>query len=175
MLRLRAESDRVLVAVDDVVALGRAESDFLKDRLFRDGLDRLRICCHRSTDDKLHEMFMVFTRDTYIRPSLHRGKDESLLVLEGLATNFFFDADGNVREQVSLGPPHSGRPFYCRVPADTYHCLLVESDYLLAKEATTGPFVRADTHFAPWAPDGNDPAAARAYTESLRQALRRAA
>ena len=48
-----------------------------------DGVDRLRICCHQSTDDRLHEMLMVFTRATYIRPSLHTDKDESLLFKGG--------------------------------------------------------------------------------------------
>ncbi len=172
MLKLEKVSAQVLVAGDSIVRLGATEIEFLKDSLHRDHLDRIRICCHRTANDRLHEMLMAFTKETYVRPSLHQDKDESLLFLEGFATNFFFDDEGNVTDQVPLGPIGSGRSFYCRVQANRYHSLLVESDHVLVKESASGPFLREYTKFPTWAPDGSDPRAVNAYLKSLRSARR---
>jgi cupin fold WbuC family metalloprotein len=172
MLPLKTLSPLVLAAIEPVVPLSGAENAFLKQRLQRDHLDRIRICCHRTIEDRLHEMLMVFSGDTYIRPSLHVDKEESLLVLEGFGTYFFFDEQGQVTGQVPLGPVQSGRSFYCRIPANTYHSLVVESDQLVVKETTSGPFTRDDTRFAPWSPDGTDRGAVTKYLGSLRKGLR---
>jgi cupin fold WbuC family metalloprotein len=169
---LKTLNAQVLAAIEPVVPLGTEENEFLKERLRRDHLDRIRICCHRTIADRLHEMLMVFSGDTYIRPSLHVDKEESLLLLEGFATYFFFDNHGNVTNHVALGPVHSGRSFYCRIPANTYHCLVVESEVIVAKETTSGPFTREDTRFAPWAPDGKDGGAVAKYLGTLRKTLR---
>jgi cupin fold WbuC family metalloprotein len=135
-------------------------------------LDRLRICAHKSGEDRLHEMLMTFSGSTYIRPSLHVDKEESLYFLDGLATYVFFDEQGRRTHAVPLGPAGSGRSFYCRIPANTYHSLLVESKTVLVKETTSGPFRRSDTVFAEWSPDGSDPRAARQYVDSLLAELR---
>jgi cupin fold WbuC family metalloprotein len=161
----------VLAATEPVVPWRAAENEFLKTRLNERGLDRLRICAHRSGDDRLHEMLMTFSGSTYIRPSLHVDKEESLYVLEGRATYLFFDETGRVTSRVGLGPRGSGRPFYCRIPANTYHSLVVESEQILVKETTSGPFSRADTRFAPWAPDAADTAAVTAYLATLRAGM----
>lgn len=161
----------VLTATDAVVPWRRTENEFLTTRLSDRGLDRLRICAHRTEDDRLHEMLMTFSGSTYIRPSLHVDKEESLYVLEGRATYFFFDEMGRVTSRVGLGPRGSGRPFYCRIPANTYHCLVVESAQILVKETTSGPFNRADTVFAPWSPEIDDTAGITAYQAKLRANL----
>jgi cupin fold WbuC family metalloprotein len=174
-LHLDTINAQVLVTKDAIVPLSQREDDFLKGKLRREHLDRLRICCHRTTDDRLHEMLMVFSGDTYIRPSLHIDKEESLFILEGFGTYLFFDEHGCVTQRIALGPIGSGRSFYCRIPANTYHCLLIEGDHLLAKETTSGPFSRQDTHFAAWSPDGSDRDGVRNYLDSLRGILRQAA
>jgi cupin fold WbuC family metalloprotein len=165
---LRAINDQVLVATDQVVGLSSTENRYLNEQLRARSTDRIRICSHKTPEDRLHEMLMAFSRHTYVRPSLHHDKEESLFVLEGLATYVFFDESGRRTAAVPLGPPGSGRSFYCRVPANTYHSLIVESESILVKETTSGPFRRSDTVFADWSPDGSDPAAAQRYVEALR-------
>jgi cupin fold WbuC family metalloprotein len=169
LLPLTARNPLVYVAQPRIVPWGMVENEFLKAGLARDNLDRIRICAHHTGDDRLHEMLMAFSAATYIRPSMHIDKEESLLLLEGLGTYFFFDDAGNVTNQVALGPVSSGRSFYCRIPANTWHALVLESDVLVAKETTSGPFNRADTKFPAWCPDGSDKAAVQAYLGSLRQ------
>jgi cupin fold WbuC family metalloprotein len=161
----------VLAASQPVVPWRRTENKFLKSRLRERHLDRLRICAHKTGDDRLQEMLMTFSGTTYIRPSLHVDKEESLFVLDGYATYFFFDDAGNVTSQVRLGPRGSGRPFYCRIPANTYHSLLVESPEILVKETTSGPFNRTDTIFASWAPEATDQTAVASYLTRLRGML----
>jgi cupin fold WbuC family metalloprotein len=168
---LRTLNAKVLEATERVVPLGATENDFLKECLHRDRLDRIRICCHQGIEDRLQEMLMAFSGDTYIRPSLHIDKEESLLLLEGYATYLFFDDAGRVTRKVPLGPLGSGRSFYCRIPANTYHSLMVESAVIVCKETTSGPFSREDTQFASWSPDGTDGGAVARYLGSLRKTL----
>lgn len=163
----------VYAASDAIVPFTRLESDFLLTQLHERSLDRVRICAHLSDSDRLHEMLMGFSNTTYVRPSLHVDKDESLFILAGFATYYFFDAAGNIVDAVPLGPLGSSRSFYCRIPANTYHTLVVESDTIVVKETTSGPFERSATEYAPWAPDGTDPSAAADYLAGLGEAWER--
>jgi cupin fold WbuC family metalloprotein len=161
----------VLVAKKPVVPLSIVENKYLQEKRRNENLDRLRICVHKTGDDRLHEMLMTFAGTTYVRPSLHVDKEESLFILDGFGTYVFFDEQGNITKAVKLGPLGSGRSYYCRIPANTYHSLVVESDEILVKETTSGPFSRADTVFASWSPDGSDPAAVQNYLKTLRAAI----
>lgn len=158
----------VLVATERIVSLAAADDTFLRDKRRAETLDRVRICVHKTGDDRLHEMLMAFAGSTYIRPSRHLDKEESLFVLDGFASYLFFDDAGAVTSVVKLGPLGSGRQCYCRIPANTWHALVVESPDILVKETTSGPFRRADTEFADWSPDGSDPGAVGRYLAGLR-------
>ena len=69
-----------------------------------------------------------------------------------------------------MGAYASGRPFYYRIAAPLFHTLLIRSDVLVFHETTSGPFSRADTVFAPWAPEDGDAAAVRRYLADLERA-----
>jgi cupin fold WbuC family metalloprotein len=168
LLAMDSVGPLVLVAQPRVVPLSAGENAFLQEKRRAESLDRLRICVHQTAEDRLHEMLMTFVGTTYIRPSKHIDKDESLFVLDGLATYVFFDDAGEVTSLVKLGPLGSGRPCYCRIPANTWHSLVVESPDILVKETTSGPFRREDTVFAEWSPDGTDRAAVDLYLSMLR-------
>jgi cupin fold WbuC family metalloprotein len=157
----------VLYADERIVNAGADDVRFLMVDVAGQPKQRMRVCAHRGADDPMQEMFIAFTAESYSRPSLHR-KDESLHILEGQGTYLFFDDAGGVVERVPLGPYGSSRAFYCRIPRDTYHALVVESDVMLIHEVTEGPFDRADTEFAPWAPDEQEAEAVLRYTRRLR-------
>jgi cupin fold WbuC family metalloprotein len=167
-----ADADpRVMIATESVVTLGPAENRFLVSQRARRDVDRLRICVHKTTEDRLHEMLMTFTPASYIRPSLHVDKEESLLAIQGLATVFFFNYEGDVTSCVRLGGPESGRDMYCRIPANAYHSVVVETCDIVLKETARGPFERSDTRFPTWAPDGTDEQEVRLYLTALRSRL----
>lgn len=168
MLTVRELSTEVLVADQPIVNISQREIELLKERVLRSPRKRIRICAHRTSTDCLHEMFIVFTRESYIRPSKHLDKDESLHVLEGVGEYLFFDEQGNVTEVVPLGDYASGRQFYCRIPAFVNHALILRSEVMAIHEATEGPFDRAGTVYAPWSPEEDDAAGIERYVARLR-------
>jgi len=167
MMRMKANSKEVCVADEPIVSVGRPELEFLKGRVRDSERKRIRLCAHKDIQDKLHEMFVVYLGETYVRPNKHLQKDESLHILEGAADFIFFDEVGNITDVIPLGDYASGRRFYCRVPESAYHTLIMRSDVLVIHEATPGPFRKSDTIFAPWAPEEGDTIAVNKFIEKL--------
>lgn len=156
MLRMNATNEEVYVADQPVVNVGRSDVEFLRERVPATVRKRVRLCAHKDVEDRLHEMFVVYVKETYVRPNKHLGKDESLHIVEGVADFVFFDDAGRVTKVVPLGGYGSGRPFYCRIPESVYHTWVIRSDAIVVHESTPGPFRRPDTVFAPWAPEEGD-------------------
>lgn len=172
LLKVRQESEEAYLADEPIVSVGPKEIAFLKKRVHQTKRKRTRLCAHQNLQSTLHEMFVVYTSATYVKPNKHLGKDESLHILEGEADFVFFDETGNIVEVIPLGDYHSGRQFYCRVPASVYHSMIMRTDTLVIHEATPGPFRRSDTVWAPWAVDEADSAGVSRFMERLRAAGR---
>jgi cupin fold WbuC family metalloprotein len=152
----RVESVEVRYATGDVVTLDARDIAQLKHEAAQNPRRRVRLCAHHSVDDRLHEMLIVHSRDTYVRPHKHVGKSESFHIIEGDVGVVLFDDEGGVREVIPMGAFASGRPFFYRIAQPVYHTLLIRSEILVFHESTGGPFRRADTVFAPWAPENDD-------------------
>jgi cupin fold WbuC family metalloprotein len=162
VVRAKAESAEVRYATDAIVLVDGADVERLKQDAAENARRRIRLCAHHGVDDRLHEMLIVHTSDTYVRPHKHLGKSESFHVIEGDVDVVIFDDDGGVREVIPMGAFASGRPFFYRIAEPVFHTLLIRSGVLVFHETTGGPFRRADTVFAPWAPeDGDAPAVSR--------------
>jgi cupin fold WbuC family metalloprotein len=159
-----------LYSLGSAVRVGRQDVDFLKENAEHNQRKRIRLCAHGSTVDSLHEMFIVHTNDTYVRPHKHLGKSEALHVIEGSVELVTFDDTGDITGITSMGDYHSGLPFYHRLSEPAYHTLLITSDVLVFHEITNGPFDRADTIWAPWAPEQDDPVGGLEYMARLGQA-----
>lgn len=175
MSRLKAINDAVYVAEDKIVSCTKEDVQFLKDCLRQTALSRkrIRICAHKSTEDALHEMIMVFEKGSYIRPSKHIGKEESIHILEGTGNFVFFDEKGEITQVVPLGDATTGRQRYVRTPVETYHTLLITSEYLVVQETTQGPFSRDDTICAEWGPEDQDVAQVEDYMAQLADRVAR--
>lgn len=171
MSRLKTVNDAVYVAEDKIVCFTKEDVKFLKDRLRQTGLKRNRICAHKNTEDALQEMIIAFARGSYIRPSKHIGKEESVHILEGTADFVFFDKQGEITHVIPVGAPATGRQEYLRTPVETFHTLLITSDFFVVQETTQGPFSRADTIFAEWAPEDQQTAAVEEYMKKLAQRI----
>lgn len=167
MIRLKMLNPEVYVADEPIVHLGREEIEFLKSKVYQTEHKRIRICAHKDNNDRFHEMIIAFSKQTYLRPSQHINKEESLHVVEGLGEYLFFDSKGKITEVIPLGDAHSGRQFYCRIPANTYHALMVHSELMVVQEVTHGPFNKADTVFASWSPEEKDGTAIEEYIKKL--------
>ena len=146
-------NDQVFQTQKPISWLSSQDHNFLSEHLNRFNQDRVRICNHIDPSENLHEMLMLFSNKTFVRPSMHINKEESLFILEGSGRYVFFDNSGKVTEVVQLTPSLGPNKCYCRVPKNTYHMLIVDTELMLVKETTSGPFSRDDTVFADWAPD----------------------
>ena len=170
-LRYRVLNDEVLFAAEALVRLDRKTVQFLKEKALANNRRRIRLCAHQDVQDPLHEMLIVHTRDTYVRPHKHLNKCESFHVIEGTVDVVVFDESGSIGEVISLGDYSSGRMFYYRLSYSYFHTLLIRSEVLVFHETTNGPFKRSDTIFASWAPEDGDEDARRKYMEQLAQAV----
>lgn len=164
----RAESDEVFYTDARIVTTGADDIAFLKQQAAANPRRRCRLCAHPDPGDSLHEMLIVHHRETYVRPHCHIGKSESLSVIEGRVLAVMFDEDGDIFEVIDMRRPESGGAFYYRMPEGILHTLLIESEWLVFAEATSGPLDSSKTRFADWAPDGRDAAEAAQFMKDLR-------
>jgi len=167
MLNMRLVNDEVGYAADPIPRIDRSDIQAMVDRAVASPRGRMRVCTHRSPDDCLHEMLIVHTKDTYVRPHKHEGKSESFHVIEGLMDVVVFDASGGVTDVLELGDYRSGRTFYYRMREPLFHTLLIRSDVVIFHEITDGPFRPSDTVFASWEPPPHDEAARELFRRHL--------
>lgn len=161
------QSEEVFYARGLMVAVHAADVERLKDEAHGNSRQRARLCAHSGIDDPLHEMFVVHSAGTYVRPHRHRGKSESFHVVDGLMDVLVFDDSGQIVTSLRMGAYGSGHTFYCRLNESAYHSLVFRTPLVVFQEITPGPFDRSRTEFAPWAP-AEDEATAPAYFSWLQ-------
>lgn len=157
MINVRVESEEVLYPKEDVVLIDRVDLEEIKILALLNPRQRIRLCSHRAISDNLHEMFIVHTKECYVRPHKHIGKVESMAILEGEVDLVLFYEDGGIREVIKMGDITSGKKFYYRMSEPINHMLLIRSKFLVFHEVTEGPFLREKTVFPEWAPEENAP------------------
>jgi cupin fold WbuC family metalloprotein len=128
---------------------------------------RCRLCAHPTPEAAQQEMLIAMQGDSYVRPHRHRGKSESLTVLEGVADAVLFDEMGAIRAVIHMTPYADGGQFFYRMPEGLYHGLVFRSPWFVYLETTAGPFDPARTEPAPWAPPETEVEAGRAYAAAL--------
>ncbi len=167
-MRWLPQNSEVFYAEGPVLHLGQAELERLKAAARANPSGKARLCAHLRDTDTLHEMVIVHHANTYVRPHRHTGKGESFHIMEGAGEVVLFDEAGEVTEVVRLGTLDSGRSCFYRLREPRFHCVIIESGVLVFHETTAGPFVPADTEFAPWSPTGQDAATAGSYLDALK-------
>jgi cupin fold WbuC family metalloprotein len=166
-MSLKPLSKEVYVSDEPIVRLTREDVEFLKNKVAETPRGRVRLCAHKGNDNLLHEMVIVLSRGTYIRPHKHLSKSESFHIIEGAVDIAIMDDAGAVTEVIQLSDYPSGKQFYYRIADPIFHTLLIRSELLVIHETTNGPFTKGDAIFASWAPDEADAAAAQKYMETV--------
>jgi cupin fold WbuC family metalloprotein len=164
--RFRAFNREVLFATDAVVTLDYRSISFLKEKSLESERKRVRLCAHKDIQDPLHEMFIVHTKDTYVRPHKHL-RCESFHVVEGRSDVVVFTDDGTIGSVIRLGDYRSGLPFYYRLEESCFHTVIIRSDVMVFHETKQGPFNPSETLFAPWAPDGDERTSRDSYLRRM--------
>ena len=129
--------------------------------------NRVRYCSHSSSQDTLHEMFIVHPKDAYVRPHKHIDKIESMLVISGEVDYIMFDDNGNIDNVVKMGDFESTKPFYKTIRKDKFHTLMIKSEWLVFLEVTQGPFIKEDTIFAEWSPREDESNQVKKFLEKI--------
>ena len=149
-MRLKEFNQEVFFVDEQIAKISRGDIEALKKKALSNRRKRVRVCSHKNTEDKLHEMLIIHTKGAYLRPHKHLGKSESMCVLEGSADVIFYDQAGNITDTMEVGDYTSGRSFYYRISDARYHNLVIKSDFFVFHEVTSGPFIIEDTIYAPW-------------------------
>ena len=144
--------------------INKSHIKFLKSKFKKAKKKRARICLHKSIKDKLHEMFIILSKETYIRPHKHLNKAESLHVIEGSADVIFFNDYGEVVKKVRLSKKEN---FYYRLSNSAYHTFKIRTKNLIFHETTEGPFIKNKTCYAKWAPNEKNIEKGKKYINSL--------
>jgi cupin fold WbuC family metalloprotein len=137
---------------DVVTEVGVAWYEKLKRHAFEADLKRARFCLHGSPEDALHEMVIIFHRDTVVRPHRHIDKSESFHLIFGELDILLFDEQGKPTRAVRMGDINSGKTQIYRLSGPIWHSVIVRSEYAAIHEITNGPFRPSEGDFADWAP-----------------------
>lgn len=159
-------AEGVFVALSPISTVGPAEIAFVKAQARSVVRRRARLCLHRSSYDRLHDMVIALDHETYLRPHRHDDKSETFHVIEGAASVVIFDDQGNIERVIPLGGERGQRLY--RMDEPHWHTLVVESEMLVIHEVTNGPFAPGTTDYAKFAPAEDDQASANAYLRDLR-------
>lgn len=165
----KALNSEVEVNQDDFFVMNSESIARIKNKAQRNASGKYRTCIHRSDEDLVHEMLIVHKSNTFVRPHKHLMNGESLQFLEGSATAIIFNQEGKIERFFEVGDASTGRIFFYHIPRNVFHTLLIESDFLVFKETTQGPFVRENTIFPDWAPNSKDFSAAETYMTNLKK------
>jgi cupin fold WbuC family metalloprotein len=160
-------SDEVYAAAAPIVGINYHDIALLKENIAACKNNRIRICAHQLSSDPLHEMLIVITKGSYIRPHKHLNKSESFHIIEGLLDVVIFDDDGNIIKIIEMGNITSGKHFFYRLSDAHFHTLILKSDLVVFHETTNGPFRKDDTLYAPWSPAQGDKALEQTFMSDL--------
>ncbi|MDE3076318.1 MAG: WbuC family cupin fold metalloprotein [Chloroflexota bacterium] len=163
----RSLKDEVFVTSDHIVTVSGEDVRFLKTRAAAAPRKRSRLCAHAELGDSLHEMVVVLSQDTYVRPHKHLGKSESFHIVEGALKVVILDDSGEVLRVIPMAAYGSDEVWFYRLSASLYHCVIPTTDPVVFHETTNGPFRPEDTVWAPWAPQESDHLAAERYAHAL--------
>ena len=166
MISIRKESDEVLYTKESIVKFTAQDLAELKQMARLNPRQRIRICSHLNINDKIHEMIIYHPKGTYVPPHKHLGKDESFHLISGEIDCVIFNNQGDVIKVFPMGDYSSGKTFYYRIPADTFHTQIFKKDTFF-HEVAEGPFNREDTIIANWAPDEKETAMVKKYIANI--------
>ena len=172
MLNATKFNDEVFITNDDIAKVDRSDIEWLKAQAAKNPRERVRLCAHLDAGDAVHEMLIVHTKNTYIRPHKHPGKTESFHLIEGALDIVVFEDSGEIREHIPMGDYASGGRFFWRLSTSYFHTVIPRSDVVVFHETTSGPFVRETSKAdADWSPDENDNEANTRFMAELDQRL----
>ena len=147
-MKILKESNEVLYFLENYKKLTNKDLDKIITQSFKNKKKTIRLCTHKNKRSSLHEMFIVFPKNFYVRPQMHPKKDESIILLKGKAMIFIFDHKGKIKDKLPLDKNN----FYYQIPKKICHCMVILSKFIVFYEVSLGPFQKKNTIYANWSP-----------------------
>ena len=166
MIPIVKESNEVLYSKESITKITSLDLFELKQMAKLNPRKRIRICLHNGVSDTIHEMIIYHPKGTYVPPHKHKDKEESFHLISGEIDCVIFNNEGKISNTFPMGDYSSGRNFYYRIPADTFHTQLFKKDTFF-HEVSEGPFNRDETIIASWAPDEKDIVKTKKYMSDI--------
>lgn len=130
---------------------------------------KYRLCMQHSSQDNLHEMFVVRRKGDYGRPDKHLYTTESHTIVDGVMLVILFEEDGRIKEMFEL----SKKSFHTyRIDTNIYHMQIPISEQVVYYEVKLGPFTEKSNIFPDWAPEPHDTERVTVYMKDLEKRIR---
>lgn len=140
----------------------------LKEKAKESENGRYRLCLQHSPQDKLHEMFIVRSKDDYGRPDKHEHTTESHTIIDGEMLVVLFEDDGRLKEVFKL----SKEDWHTyRIDVNTYHMQIPLTEQVVYYEVKLGPFTEETNIYPQWAPDTRDQKEAAEFLKTLKERI----
>jgi len=166
-VKTRAFNREVLFADESTVTVDHQDIQQLKEYSDLNERKRIRLCAHRDIEDRIHEMLIIHTKNTYVRPHKHINKTESFHIIEGTTDIVIFSDDGAILDLIEMSDYSGEKVFYYRLSEPLFHTVIIKSEVVVFHETTSGPFRREDMVFAEWSPPESEVEATHLFFKKL--------
>lgn len=140
----------------------------LKERARANANGKYRLCLQHSSQDNLHEMYIVRSKGDYGRPDKHLYTTESHTIVDGAMLVILFEEDGQIREVFELSKEHYHA---YRIDINTYHMQIPLTEQVVYYEVKLGPFTEESNIFPEWAPEPQNVQEVTAYMRELEKRI----
>lgn len=123
-----------------------------------------------SSEDRLHEMFIVRSKGDYGRPDMHLHTTESHTIIDGAMLVILFENDGRIKEVFELSA--EGYQTY-RIDTNIYHMQIPLTDQVVYYEIKLGPFTEDTNIFPEWAPAPEDKGKVFEFMRELEERIQK--
>ena len=130
---------------------------------------KYRFCLQHSSQDSLHEMFIVRCKDDYMRPDKHLYTTESHMIIDGAMMVILFEDDGEIRDVFELSS--NGYQSY-RIDTNIYHMQIPLTEQVVYYEVKLGPFTDKSNNFPEWAPASHDTEMVKKFMKEIKEKIR---
>jgi len=150
-----------------ILTISRPQLEFLKGKLPISS----RLLLHKDSKEALHEMLIMHSSGTYIRPHINDGTDKSFLIIDGEMIVVVFQNDGSILHKHRLSAVDKETSFMIRLNEPLFHTLYILSKNVLFLETVLGPHY--ETRYADFAPHPDETISAQEYLEWLEEEVKR--
>tara|TARA_Y100001958_G_C21121971_1_gene465802 strand:+ start:243 stop:755 length:513 start_codon:yes stop_codon:yes gene_type:complete len=106
----------------------------------------IRICLHKNSSDKHHDMIILQQKDNFYLPHKHLKKGETYHIIKGSMASILFNDNGKIKKIYKLMKDN-----IFRTPINTYHTMIPLTKYVIYHESKMGPFLKKnDSIFPKW-------------------------